>query len=208
MYLGLLPNTTDKAGASGRQPTPPSLTSRCIRASGWTRFSKSCRVRKSVAAPYYNNGDAVTMIDENPDPSHSTFRKEGTNPFVDAMCIPKNAKNVSGCGEVHQLHVPRPRRRWQTGSMSGYSSPQTEVYNELDEETTRRPAVFPGYYAVHPTEAYTNPPTEINQYYNDLWVDIYPEKKRRYCMFSNSTRILPISTRAGILYWKSEFSIG
>ena len=25
---------------------------------------------------------------------------------------------------------------------------------------------------------------------------------------SNSTRILPMSTRAGILYWKSEFSIG
>ena len=47
-----------------------------------------------VAAPYYN-GDAVTMIDENPDLAFYV-PKEGTNLFVDAMCIPKNAKNVSG----------------------------------------------------------------------------------------------------------------
>ena len=56
-----------------------------------------------MAAPYYN-GDAVTMIDENPDLAFYV-PKEGTNLFVDAMCIPKNAKNVSGAGEVHQLRV-------------------------------------------------------------------------------------------------------
>ena len=47
-----------------------------------------------VAAPYYN-GDAVTMIDENEDLSFYV-PKEGTNLFVDAMCIPSNAQNVEG----------------------------------------------------------------------------------------------------------------
>ena len=53
----------------------------------------------------------------------------------------------------------------------GYSSPQTEVYNELDEEITSDPLYFPDI-TQYPTEAYTNLPTEINQFYNDLWVDI------------------------------------
>ena len=43
--------------------------------------------------------------------------------------------------------------------------------NELDEEITGDPLYFPDI-TQYPTEAYTNLPTEINQYYNDLWVDI------------------------------------
>ena len=43
--------------------------------------------------------------------------------------------------------------------------------NELDEEITSDPLYFPDI-TQYPTEAYTNLPTEINQYYNDLWVDI------------------------------------
>ena len=53
----------------------------------------------------------------------------------------------------------------------GYSSPQTEVYNEMKEEITSDSLYFPDI-TQSPTEAYTNLPTEINQYYNDLWVDI------------------------------------
>ena len=121
-----------------------------------------------VAAPYYN-GDAVTMIDENPDLAFYV-PKEGTNLFVDAMCIPKNAKNVSGAEKFinFMCSTEAAMANWE---YIGYSSPQTEVYNELDEEITSDPLYFPDI-TQYPTEAYTNLPTEINQFYNDLWVDI------------------------------------
>ncbi len=121
-----------------------------------------------VAAPYYN-GDAVTMIDENPDLAFYV-PKEGTNLFVDAMCIPKNAKNVSGAEKFinFMCSTEAAMANWE---YVGYSSPQTEVYKELDEEITSDPLYFPDI-TQYPTEAYTNLPAEINQFYNDLWVDI------------------------------------
>ena len=111
----------------------------------------------------------VTMIDENPDLAFYV-PKEGTNLFVDAMCIPKNAKNVSGAEKFinFMCSTEAAMANWE---YVGYSSPQTEVYKELDEEITSDPLYFPDI-TQYPTEAYTNLPTEINQYYNDLWVDI------------------------------------
>ena len=94
-----------------------------------------------MAAPYYN-GDAVTMIDENPDLAFYV-PKEGTNLFVDAMCIPKNAKNVSGAEKFHQLSCAPTEAAMANWEYIGYSSPQAEVYNELDEEITSDPLYFP-----------------------------------------------------------------
>ena len=121
-----------------------------------------------VAAPYYN-GDAVTMIDENPDLAFYV-PKEGTNLFVDAMCIPKNAKNVEGAEKFinFMCSTEEAMANWE---YIGYSSPHTGVYEQLDEETRNDPLYFPDT-SVYPTEAYTNLPKDISQYYNDLWVDI------------------------------------
>ena len=120
------------------------------------------------AAPYYA-GDYLTMVEENPDLGFS-HPLEGFNIFIDAMCIPKNAKNVSGAEKFinFMCSTEAAMANWE---YVGYSSPQTEVYNELDEEITSDPLYFPDI-TQYPTEAYTNLPTEINQYYNDLWVDI------------------------------------
>ena len=119
-------------------------------------------------APYYS-GDAGTLV-ENNENIKFIVPEEGTNYFVDAMCIPKNAKNVSGAEKFinFMCSTEAAMANWE---YVGYSSPQTEVYNELDEEITSDPLYFPDI-TQYPTEAYTNLPTEINQYYNDLWVDI------------------------------------
>ncbi len=49
---------------------------------------------QSAAAPYYA-GDIYTMMKNN-DNLEGVLPKEGSNLFVDAMCIPKNAENVDG----------------------------------------------------------------------------------------------------------------
>ncbi|MBR2650595.1 MAG: spermidine/putrescine ABC transporter substrate-binding protein [Clostridia bacterium] len=53
-------------------------------------FNKMISNSASIA-PYYA-GDYITMVDSNPDLAFY-YPKEGTNTFVDSMCIPKNAKN-------------------------------------------------------------------------------------------------------------------
>lgn len=121
-----------------------------------------------IAAPYYN-GDAVTMIDENPDLAFYV-PKEGTNLFVDAICIPKNAKNVEGAEKFINFMCST-EAAMANREYIGYSSPHTGVYEQLDEETRNDPLYFPDTSA-YPTEAYTNLPKDISQYYNDLWVDI------------------------------------
>ena len=47
----------------------------------------------NAAAGMYYAGDCLSMIDENPDLS-LYYPVEGTNIFVDSICIPKNAQNV------------------------------------------------------------------------------------------------------------------
>ena len=167
MYLGCSLNTTDKAEL--RQAADLIIAGKPVYQGIWMdQILEKLPSEEIVAAPYYN-GDAVTMIDENPDLAFYV-PKEGTNLFVDAMCIPKNAKNVSGAEKFinFMCSTEAAMANWE---YVGYSSPQTEVYKELDEEITSDPLYFPDI-TQYPTEAYTNLPTEINQYYNDLWVDI------------------------------------
>ena len=167
MYLGYSLNTTDKDEL--REAADLIIAGKPVYQGIWMdQILEKLPSEEIVAAPYYN-GDAVTMIDENPDLAFYV-PKEGTNLFVDAMCIPKNAKNVSGAEKFinFMCSTEAAMANWE---YIGYSSPQTEVYNELDEEITGDPLYFPDI-TQYPTEAYTNLPTEINQYYNDLWVDI------------------------------------
>ena len=167
MYLGCSLNTTDKDEL--RQAADLIIAGKPVYQGIWMdQILEKLPAEEIIAAPYYN-GDAVTMIDENPDLAFYVL-KEGTNLFVDAMCIPKNAKNVEGAEKFinFMCSTEAAMANWE---YIGYSSPQTEVYNELDEEITSDPLYFPDI-TQYPTEAYTNLPTEINQFYNDLWVDI------------------------------------
>ena len=54
-------------------------------------------------APYYS-GDAAILIEENDNIAFSV-PKEGTNYFVDALCIPKTSTHKGRSGSVHQFPV-------------------------------------------------------------------------------------------------------
>ena len=167
MYLGCSLNTTDRDEL--RQAADLIIAGKPVYQGIWMdQILEKLPAEEIVAAPYYN-GDAVTMIDENPDLAFYVL-KEGTNLFVDAMCIPKNAKNVEGAEKFinFMCSTEAAMANWE---YIGYSSPHTGVYEQLDEETKSDPLYFPDTTA-YPTEAYTNLPKEISQYYNDLWVDI------------------------------------
>ena len=114
MYLGYSLNTTDKDEL--REAADLIIAGKPVYQGIWMdQILEKLPSEEIVAAPYYN-GDAVTMIDENPDLVFYV-PKEGTNLFVDAMCIPEEREERFGRGKVHHS-CARPRRRWQTGSTS------------------------------------------------------------------------------------------
>ncbi|MBO5788532.1 MAG: extracellular solute-binding protein [Clostridia bacterium] len=86
-------------------------------------FDKMERGTASAAA--YYAGDCITMMEANEDLDFY-YPKEGTNKFVDAMCIPKNAKNV----EAAHLFIDfmlSPDIATANANYIGYASPNSAV---------------------------------------------------------------------------------
>ena len=119
-----------------------------------------------VAAPYYN-GDAVTMADENPDLGFYV-PEEGSNLFFDAMCIPKNARNVENAHKFINF-MCRTDVAIMNNDYIWYSNPHTGVTDALDEETLSDPMCYP---SKENTEVYVNLPEETNELYVELWIDV------------------------------------
>lgn len=122
-----------------------------------------------LIAPYYN-GDAVTMMEDNPDLAFY-IPEEGTNIFVDAMCIPKNAKNVENAEKFINFMCSTEAAA-ANADYIGYSSPQREVYEQLDDEIKNDPIHYPTDETIANGETFLNLPEDVNQYYNDLWTEI------------------------------------
>ena len=119
-----------------------------------------------VAAPYYN-GDAATMVDENPDLGFYV-PEEGSNLFFDAMCIPKNARNVENAHKFIDF-MCRTDIAIMNNDYIWYSNPHTGVTDALDEETLSDPLYYP---PKENTEVYVNLPEETNELYVELWIDV------------------------------------
>lgn len=122
-----------------------------------------------LIAPYYN-GDAVTMMEDNPDLAFY-IPEEGTNVFVDAMCIPANAKNVANAEKFINFMCSTEAAA-ANADYIGYSSPQREVYEQLDDSVRNDPVHYPTEETIANSDTFLNLPEEINEYYNELWTEI------------------------------------
>ena len=122
-----------------------------------------------LIAPYYN-GDAVTMMEDNPDLAFY-IPEEGTNVFVDAMCIPANAKNVANAEKFINFMCSTEAAA-ANADYIGYSSPQREVYEQLDDSIKNDPVHYPTEETIANGDTFLNLPEEINEYYNELWTEI------------------------------------
>ena len=91
-------------------------------------------------APYYA-GDALTMIDENPDLAFVS-PEEGVNFFVDSMCIPASSKHKEAA-EMFINFMCEPDVGYQNCDFIGYSTPITEVWERLDDDLKYSPIAYP-----------------------------------------------------------------
>ncbi len=124
---------------------------------------------EAALAPYYA-GDAITMIGDNPDLAYVVPR-EGTNLFVDAMCIPKGAKNKAAA-EMYINFMCETAVAASNCDYIGYSTPQIEVPDYLDPELASSPIAYPDDETLANTEAYIALPNTTTKLIDELWTSI------------------------------------
>ena len=84
---------------------------------------------EAALAPYYS-GDAALLTQRNANIGF-VIPKEGTNKFVDAMCIPQNAEHPNEA-LAYINFMCDPEIAAENIKYIGYSTPSTEVKNRLD----------------------------------------------------------------------------
>ena len=127
----------------------------------------------AAIAPYYA-GDYLTMKDENPDLAF-VIPKEGTNRFVDAMCIPKGAQNKAGA-EAFINFLLDPEIGLANTEYLGYSTPNQAVYELLDDEVKNDGVSYPSQEILEKCESFVNLPSDANALMQDLWIEVKGNK--------------------------------
>ena len=120
-------------------------------------------------APYYA-GDALTMIADNPNLAFSV-PKEGTNMFLDSLCIPKGTKNKKAA-ELYINFLNETQVAKANIEYLCYSSPHKKAIEQLDEETRNNPIVYPDDATLKNTEVFLHLPEKTNAMIDKLWEDI------------------------------------
>ena len=134
----------------------------------------------SAAVAAYYAGDYLSMHEDNEDLSFF-YPKEGTNIYVDAMCIPTNAKNVDLAHEYINF-MCREDIAVANAEYTYYASPLTTVVNNEDYQATMAEVhedameILYGEMASSvPSQAYLNLTPEALTRLNDLWEELKVE---------------------------------
>ena len=134
----------------------------------------------NAAIGTYYAGDFLSMHENNPDLAY-VIPEEGSNWFVDAMCILKNAKNVD---EAHEWinFIASTDANLRNMDYIWYASPNEEALEEypdwyeeqygepLDQELYEIMAAPQE--VLDRCESYLVLPQEIRQLYNELWIEL------------------------------------
>ncbi|MCL1858510.1 MAG: spermidine/putrescine ABC transporter substrate-binding protein [Oscillospiraceae bacterium] len=131
-------------------------------------------------APYYA-GDAITMIEDNPD-LDAVYPKEGTNRFVDSMCIPKGAKNKENA-EAFINFLCEAEIAAANSEYIGYSTPNYAAYELLDDEIKEDEITYPDAEILEDTEMFLNLPEDINKKIDELWTEIRGSSSENIFLF-------------------------
>ena len=120
-------------------------------------------------APYYA-GDYLTMAEENASLAFS-YPKEGFNIFIDAMCIPKGCQNKEGA-EAFINFLCKPEISGQNLEYLGYSTPETEAKQYMDESVATSPIAYPDSDTLARSESFGDLSVQATQTMNDLWLSV------------------------------------
>lgn len=121
-------------------------------------------------APYYA-GDAATLVSENKNIGFAIPTKEGTNFFVDAMCVPAGTKHKKEAEEYINF-LCRPDVAAANMETVGYSTPEAEAKKLLPKETQENPIIYPPENIIKNSETYIDLPEDISLQEDSLWAQV------------------------------------
>ncbi len=124
---------------------------------------------EAVLAPYYA-GDAASMVKNNPNIGF-VIPKNGTNRFVDSMCIPKSSKHKE-MAEKYINFMCSTEVALANVKKTGYSTPHTEAFKYLDDDIKNNKIFYPDYEIIENSQIFTNEPDRINKFMDELWVEV------------------------------------
>ena len=115
------------------------------------------------------SGDAVYMMDENPDLEY-VIPKEGTNLWFDSMVIPASSKNKEGA-ELFINYMLDPEVAFMNADYIGYATPHIEARKMLDEELTSDRTFYPEPEDLVKTEVFKDLADFLSEY-DRIWTEI------------------------------------
>lgn len=130
-------------------------------------FEKMEGANAAIGVYYY--GDYLTMRENNPDLAFAVPR-EGTNLYVDAMCIPKGSEHKENAEKFINFMCSTEAGLLNV-AVTQYSSPLLSVREALEPAVVNDPYAYPDREFIETMcEVYTCLPADIRALYNDQWV--------------------------------------
>ena len=129
----------------------------------------------AAIAPYYA-GDFLTMYDDNNDLAFY-YPKEGTNVFIDAICIPKGTQHKD-IAEAYINFMLSEDAAIANAEYIGYASPNTLVRDSAEYAEYMNEIHPDAYDILYPenveflTSYFKNQSSETRSYMNTLWEDL------------------------------------
>ena len=127
-------------------------------------------INNEAAMGTYYAGDYLTMVAENPDLAF-VQPEEGSNLFVDAMCIPTCSGNYEDALSFINF-MCRDDIVLRNCEETGYSSPSATAMELMDEEMASDPIAYPGEDILNKAETFGGLPGDTLTFYDHEWIRI------------------------------------
>lgn len=157
-------------------------------------FDKMENNEAAIAA--YYAGDALLIHN---DDIAIAMPKEGTNKFIDAVCIPKAAKNKLAA-EMFINFLNEPTINAQNTEYVGYGTANLAAYCLLDEELRENPILYPPQEILDNSEMFINLSDETNLLLDQLWTEVKASNKNVW-----GWGVLPCATILAIVIGKARY---
>lgn len=123
-----------------------------------------------AAVGVYYSGDAITMINDNPDLAW-VFPEEGSVLSVDCMCIPAASKNREAA-EMFINFMCEPDVGAINAEYIGYTTPMTDVWEMLDDELKYSEIAFPAKEVMEREATFSALSDEVNSQLDVKWSEM------------------------------------
>ncbi|MBQ7800610.1 MAG: spermidine/putrescine ABC transporter substrate-binding protein [Oscillospiraceae bacterium] len=171
MLLGYSQNTTDKTeikAAADKLSEQKSVVQGYYMDEIYDKM-----INEDAAIAPYSAGDALVMMEENENLAFA-YPEEGTNRFVDAVCIPKGSKNKK-YAEMYINFLLEAEIALANCEVTGYCTPNSAAFELLDDETKNNKIMYPDDEYLKKCESYIHLPSDVNTYVQELWINIKTE---------------------------------